>query len=115
MASDREIPGQVGAEPREEGLGQWWSDYQEVAPEQRAKMVSQLGKGPGKRRRARRNAPELRVATVYYKPLRNETETRPDYWQVETDEWIVFPHELEGLVDDELRAKGAAIYEAVSA
>jgi hypothetical protein len=66
-------------------------------------------------RRAQRNAPELRVATVYYKPLRNETETRPDYWQVETDEWIVFPHELAGLVDDELRAKGAAIYEAVSA
>ncbi len=66
------------------------------------------------RRRARRNAPELRVATVYYKPLRNETGIRPDYWQVETDEWIVFPHELEGLSDEELRNKGEAIYQVVT-
>ncbi len=66
------------------------------------------------RRRARRNAPELRVATVYYKPLRNETAIQPDYWQVETDDWIVFPHELEGLSDTELRAKGEAIYETVA-
>ena len=66
------------------------------------------------RRRARRNVPELRVATVYYKPLRNETGIRPDYWQVETDEWIVFPHELEGLSDEELRNKGEAIYQVVT-
>ncbi len=63
---------------------------------------------------ARLNSPEMRIATVYYKPLRNETDIVPDYWQVETDEWIVFPHELEGLSDEELRAKGPAIYDAVT-
>lgn len=67
------------------------------------------------RRRARRNAPECRAATVYYKPLRNETEIRPDYWVVETDDWIVFPHELEGLTDEEIRAKGAAVGDIVLA
>jgi len=65
------------------------------------------------RRRARLNAPECRVATVYYKPLRNETAIRPDYWQVESDEWIVFPHELEGLDEAEIRAKGSGIATAV--
>ena len=29
--------------------------------------------------------------------------------------WLVFPHELEGLSDEELRAKGGPIYETVSA
>ena len=65
------------------------------------------------RQHGRRNDPELRVATAYYKPQRNETAIRPDYWQVETDEWIVFPHEIEGLSDCELRAKSEAIYKAV--
>jgi hypoxanthine phosphoribosyltransferase len=65
------------------------------------------------RRRARRNAPECRVATVYYKPLRNETSIEPEYWQVETDDWIVFPHEIDGLEADEIRAKGCRVAEAV--
>lgn len=65
------------------------------------------------RRRARRNCPECRVATVYYKLLRNETDIAPDWYQVETDDWVVFPHELEGLTEDEIRAKGPAIADAV--
>lgn len=65
------------------------------------------------RRRARRNTPEMRIATVYYKPLRNETEMVPDYFQVETDEWVVFPHEIEGLTREEIRAKGEAVEAAV--
>ena len=65
------------------------------------------------RRRARRNTPECRVGTVYYKPTRNETDVVPDYWCVETDDWIVFPHELEGLTDEEIRDKGARIHAAV--
>ena len=63
--------------------------------------------------RARRNAPECRIGTVYYKPERNETSLEPDYWQVSTDDWIVFPHELDGLTDEEIRSKGRAIYDAV--
>jgi hypoxanthine phosphoribosyltransferase len=65
------------------------------------------------RSRARRNAPECRIATVYYKPLRNETAIKPDYWQVESDDWIVFPHELEGLTEEEIREKGSGVAEAV--
>ena len=65
------------------------------------------------RHRARRNTPDTRVATVYYKPLRNQTDLEPDYAVIETDEWIVFPHELEGLTDDEICAKGAAVSAAV--
>lgn len=48
-------------------------------------------------RRARRNVPEIRIATVYYKPDKNETDLVPDYYTVADNRWIVFPHELEGL------------------
>ncbi len=65
------------------------------------------------RRRARRNTPEMRVATVYYKPERNETELVPDYWQVEDNDWIVFPHEIDGLTEDEIELKGAEIHAAI--
>ena len=50
---------------------------------------------------------------MYYKPLRNETAIKPDYWQVESDDWIVFPHELEGLTEEEIREKGSGVAEAV--
>ena len=65
------------------------------------------------RRRARRNCPDCRIATVYYKPERNETEIQPDYFVLETRRWIVFPHELEGLSESEINAKGKAISAAV--
>ncbi len=65
------------------------------------------------RRRARRNTPEMRTATIYYKPLRNETSLKPDYWIVETDDWIVFPHEIEGLTEAEIRDKGSEIAAAI--
>ncbi|NKB89931.1 MAG: hypoxanthine phosphoribosyltransferase [Acidobacteria bacterium] len=65
------------------------------------------------RKRSRRNCPECRIATVYYKPERNETDIVPDYYVQETDDWIVFPHELEGLTEAEIRAKGNGIADAV--
>lgn len=40
---------------------------------------------------------DIRVATIYYKPSRNQTKRVPDYYIHETDQWIVFPHEIEGL------------------
>jgi hypoxanthine phosphoribosyltransferase len=49
------------------------------------------------------NAPEWRIATPYYKPANNRTGLVPDYYLVECAEWLVFPHELAGLSDDELR------------
>lgn len=57
------------------------------------------------KKRARDNTPEdIRVAVPWYKPSRNETDIVPDYFIRETAEWLVFPHELDALSPDELRA-----------
>lgn len=45
---------------------------------------------------------DIRVATVFYKPKRNQTGKSPQYYVHESDEWIVFPHELEGLTIEEI-------------
>ncbi|MGB0907673.1 MAG: phosphoribosyltransferase [Maricaulaceae bacterium] len=56
------------------------------------------------REKCRRNTPEdIRVATVYYKPKRNATTRVPDFYVHETDEWTVFPHELQGCTLEELK------------
>ena len=53
--------------------------------------------------RCRRNLPEqIRVATAYYKPARNRSALKPDYYVRETNEWLVFPHELKGLTRQEI-------------
>lgn len=49
------------------------------------------------------NMPNIKVATIYYKPTRNQTKRHPDYYIHETTEWIVFPHEVEGMTVDEIR------------
>ena len=55
--------------------------------------------------RSRKNLPhDIRVATAYYKPLRNRTAIKPDFYTHETDAWLVFPHEMSGLSQEELRA-----------
>jgi len=54
-------------------------------------------------RLSRRNTPQdIRVATVFFKPGNNRTDRRPDYYIHETDKWLVFPHELEGLSPEEI-------------
>lgn len=47
--------------------------------------------------------PEVRVATPYYKPGNNKTNRVPDYYLHETEQWLVFPHELSGLDLEEIR------------
>lgn len=55
--------------------------------------------------RCRHNMPQnVRIATVYYKPSRNQTELRPDYYVHETEQWLIFPHELDGLTKAEILA-----------
>ena len=50
------------------------------------------------RDKARRNTPaDIRVATPWYKPDNNQTERVPDYYLHESADWLVFPHEVEGL------------------
>lgn len=54
--------------------------------------------------RCRYNMPEtVGIATVYYKPSRNRTKLKPDFYVHETEEWLVFPHEICGLTEDEIR------------
>jgi len=57
------------------------------------------------RRNARKNTPHIRIATVYYKPEKNMTDIVPDYYMVENNNWLVFPHELKGLTKEEILKK----------
>ena len=60
-------------------------------------VIAELG------RRCRRNLPErIKIATVYYKPTRNQSSLKPDYFVRETDRWLVFPHEMQGLSREEI-------------
>jgi len=65
----------------------------------------------------RRNCPsQIKVATPWFKPSKNATGRIPDYYVHETDEWLVFPHELDGLSVEEIkRGKGelAEVLESV--
>ena len=50
------------------------------------------------RKQSRLNAPtEMRVACPWYKPSKNSVDFEPDYYLHESAEWLVFPHELDGL------------------
>lgn len=56
-------------------------------------------------RRCKLNMPgEVRIATVYWKPRRNRTSLKPDFHVRATEEWLVFPHELQGLTREEILA-----------
>ena len=50
----------------------------------------------------KKNTPEIRVATPYFTPNSNQTDKSPDYYLYETDDWLVFPHELHGLTKQEI-------------
>ncbi len=55
--------------------------------------------------KSRRNMPkEVRIATPWYKPGNNQTALKPDYYIHETDQWLVFPHEMKGLQIEEILA-----------
>lgn len=49
-----------------------------------------------------RHPDEVRIATVYYKPNRNRSRLVPDWYVHATDQWLVFPHELVGLTEEEI-------------
>jgi uncharacterized protein len=64
--------------------------------------------------RMRRNTPhDLRVATVYFKPKNNQTARTPEFYIHETDRWLVFPHELNGLSDEEIRLNKPELHELI--
>ena len=45
---------------------------------------------------------DIRIAVPWFKPENNKTLISPDYYLHETNKWIVFPHELESLSEDEI-------------
>ena len=47
---------------------------------------------------------DIRLATPYYKPGKRRSAVSPDYFIHQTDDWLVFPHELDGLSLEEMRA-----------
>lgn len=54
--------------------------------------------------KARKNTPqEIKIATIFYKPCRNQTGFVPDFFVHQTEQWLIFPHELEGLSKDEIK------------
>lgn len=65
--------------------------------------------------KARLNTPhDIRVAVPYYKPIRNQTDRAPDYYLHETDCWLKYPHSLEGLNLEEVKAHRPALYAIIA-
>ena len=48
-------------------------------------------------------ASDVRIAVPWYKPSHNRTGRVPDYVLHESDDWLVMPHELNGLSPDEIK------------
>lgn len=57
------------------------------------------------RKQSRLNTPgDIRVACPWYKPGKNQVDFEPDYCIHQSEEWLVFPHELAGLEMSEIVA-----------
>ncbi|MEH6579171.1 MAG: phosphoribosyltransferase family protein [Amphritea sp.] len=55
--------------------------------------------------KARLNTPlDIRIATPWFKPSNNKTALEPDYYLHKSEDWLVFPHELQGLSREEVIA-----------
>jgi len=67
-------------------------------------------------KKCRRNIPtEIKIATVYHKPEKKRVEITPDYVQHQTDRWLIFPHEIQGLTLEEIeQSKPAALRHLLS-
>lgn len=62
--------------------------------------------------KARLNTPhDIRIATPYYKPSNNKTDLEPHYYLHQSEDWLVFPHELQGLDREEMMANKPGLRE----
>ncbi len=51
----------------------------------------------------KRNMPDqIRVATLYQRNAYRKTDFSPDYCLFDTDDWLVFPYEMQGLSEQEI-------------
>ncbi len=67
------------------------------------------------RAKCRRNLPStIRIACPWYKPNKNVTDMKPDFYVHETDDWLVFPHEMKGLTLEEIVAGKGAVAEPLA-
>ena len=58
---------------------------------------------------------EMRLACVYWKPEKNVTNQKPDYFVQDVgQDWIVFPHEIDGLAPEEVAEKDPALSDLLS-
>ena len=55
------------------------------------------------REACKEKTPENKVATPFFKPDKNQTDRHPDFFIHETDQWLIFPHELEGLTFEDIK------------
>lgn len=78
-----------------------------IHPEQRVLVVDDVFDSGHTAKAVKEHLPQadLRIATVYWKPKANLVGFAPDYYLRETDEWIVFPHEISTLTPEEIRDK----------
>ncbi|MGI9310288.1 MAG: phosphoribosyltransferase [bacterium] len=66
--------------------------------------------------RTQRNTPRrIAVAMPWFKPGNNATARVPDYYLHQTEQWLVFPHELLGLSDDEIARGKPQVHEILRA
>ena len=58
---------------------------------------------------------EMRLACVYWKPQKNITSLKPDFFVKDVGlDWIVFPHEIDGLTKDEIVEKDPSLAELMA-
>lgn len=51
----------------------------------------------------RKNMPsDVRIACPWHKPQNSKVDIKPDYVIHDSDEWLVFPHEISGLTAEEI-------------
>ena len=64
--------------------------------------------------RTRLNMPQdIRIAVPYYKPGRNQIGRPPDFYLHETEDWLKYPHSLEGLTRTEIKAHRPEIFKII--
>lgn len=49
--------------------------------------------------------PTIKLATPWFKPGNNKTTVTPDFYLHQTEDWLVFPHEMHGLTTEQILAK----------
>lgn len=56
----------------------------------------------------------IRAACPWYKPKRNQTKLEPNYYLHQSEDWLVFPHEIVGLSSAELKQGKGELFEILS-